>query len=119
MQTVTLEYATGHLKELLAEASAGKEIVIVEDSRLLGRLVAGGADEAAVASKPWSAFGIMKGQTWMAENFSETPPGCENFIKPVTETKGWPFWEWFGEDVKLPDDLDASIPEEFWEALKA
>lgn len=107
---MTLEYAAGHLKELLAKASAGQEIVIVEDSRSLGRLV---AQAGAAATKPCSAFGMMKGQTWMSEDFNETPLGFEDFMKPAADAQGWPFGGWFGEDVKLPHDLDKPIPENF------
>ncbi len=84
MHTVTLEYAHAHLKELLVEVSTGEEIVIVENARPLGRLVA----ERAVAV-------------------------------PSEQQGGWPFWNWYEADVRLPEQLDEPIPSEYWEVLKS
>lgn len=73
MHQVSLEEAKAQLPDLVAAASAGKEIIITEDGKPLARLV------PIAPQKKRRVAGLNRGSIWTSEDFDE-PLGDEFWV---------------------------------------
>lgn len=67
---VTIEEAKAQLEELIREARPGAEIVITSGADPVAKLLRTDV-RTSPESNGWRAFGMLKGQVWIAEDFDE------------------------------------------------
>lgn len=74
--TISVDEAQNQLRDLLARARRGDEVIIAEDDKPVVRLVraeaASGAAQPAPAQK--RVFGLHRGQIWVSEDFDDPLP---------------------------------------------
>jgi antitoxin (DNA-binding transcriptional repressor) of toxin-antitoxin stability system len=77
IQTIEVQEAQSHLKELIAGLGPGEQIVLTEDQRPVARLV---SELRALGRRP--APGLGKGSiTYIAPDFDETPEEFKEYLE--------------------------------------
>lgn len=75
MYQVTLEEAAFRLQELVREANAGEEIILIQDNLPIARLV------SIPQHRPRAQRGSAKGGIlYIAPDFDDTPEGFEEYL---------------------------------------
>jgi len=73
--TFSVEDAQSQLRDLLAMALKGGEVIIAEDEKPMVRLVPVEAIESEfVSSEKKRIFGLHRGQIWVSEDFDDPLP---------------------------------------------
>jgi antitoxin (DNA-binding transcriptional repressor) of toxin-antitoxin stability system len=75
MQTLPIEQAEGHLREIIEKLSPGEEVVLTRDAKPVATL------RATLPPREPPRFGMLKGSVlYIAPDFDAIPEGFEDYL---------------------------------------